>query len=127
MRIGVGLPNTIPGTPGPRLVEWARAAEEMGFSTLATIGRLVFPTYEELQALTGRRLKLGHFPWWMIRLAAPVWELGRELGEMRYLYDTPHSLSGARLQALLPGFRQTPLSEVLRAVLARREGFAPAA
>ena len=52
MRIGVGLPNTIPDTPGPRLVEWARAAEEMGFSTLATIGRLVFPTYEELQALT---------------------------------------------------------------------------
>jgi alkanesulfonate monooxygenase SsuD/methylene tetrahydromethanopterin reductase-like flavin-dependent oxidoreductase (luciferase family) len=52
MRIGVGLPNTIPGTPGPRLVEWARAAEDMGFATLATIGRLVFPTYEELQALT---------------------------------------------------------------------------
>ena len=52
MRIGVGLPNTIPGTPGPRLVEWAREAEGMGFSTLATVGRLVFPTYEELQALT---------------------------------------------------------------------------
>ncbi|MGD8485674.1 MAG: LLM class flavin-dependent oxidoreductase [Chloroflexota bacterium] len=52
MRIGVGLPNTIPGTPGPRLTEWARTAEEMGFSSLATIGRLVFPTYEELQALT---------------------------------------------------------------------------
>ena len=52
MRIGVGLPNTIPGTPGPRLVDWAREAEAMGFSTLATIGRLVFPTYEELQALT---------------------------------------------------------------------------
>ncbi len=51
MRIGVGLPNTIPGTPGPRLVEWAREAEDMGFSTLATIGRLVFPTYEEMQAL----------------------------------------------------------------------------
>ena len=52
MRIGVGLPNTIPGTPGPRLLEWAREAERMGFSTLATIGRLVFPTFEELQALT---------------------------------------------------------------------------
>lgn len=52
MRIAVGLPNTIPGTPGPRLVEWARRAEELGFSTLATIGRLVFPTYDELQALT---------------------------------------------------------------------------
>jgi len=52
MPIGVGLPNTIPGTPGPRFVEWARTAEEMGCSTLATIGRLVFPTYEELQAPT---------------------------------------------------------------------------
>lgn len=52
MRIGVGLPNTIPDTPGPRLVEWAREAEGMGFSTLATIGRLVFPTYDEFQALS---------------------------------------------------------------------------
>lgn len=52
MRIGVGLPNTIPDTSGPRLLEWAKEAEGMGFSTLATIGRLVFPTYEELQALT---------------------------------------------------------------------------
>ena len=52
MKIGVGLPNTVPGTSGAQLVEWARHAEELGFSTLATIGRLVFPTYEELQALT---------------------------------------------------------------------------
>ncbi len=52
VRIGVGLPNTIPDTPGRRLVEWAREAEGLGFSTLATIGRLVFPTYEEFQALT---------------------------------------------------------------------------
>ena len=44
MAIGVGLPNTIPGTPGPRLAEWARHAEDLGFSTLATVGRLVFPT-----------------------------------------------------------------------------------
>jgi alkanesulfonate monooxygenase SsuD/methylene tetrahydromethanopterin reductase-like flavin-dependent oxidoreductase (luciferase family) len=52
MRIAVGLPNTVPGTPGPRLTEWARRAEELGFSTLGTIGRLVFPTYDEFQALT---------------------------------------------------------------------------
>jgi alkanesulfonate monooxygenase SsuD/methylene tetrahydromethanopterin reductase-like flavin-dependent oxidoreductase (luciferase family) len=52
MKIGVGLPNTIPGTSGTQLIEWARHAEELGFSTLATIGRLVFPTYDELQALT---------------------------------------------------------------------------
>jgi hypothetical protein len=81
----------------------------------------------ELERLTGRRLRVASFPWWAFRLAAPVWELGRELGEMRYLYDTPHSLSGDRLRALLPDFRGTPLSEVLQAVLARREGFAAAA
>ena len=52
MKIGVGLPNTIPGATGPELITWARRAEELGFSTLATIGRLVFPTFEELQALT---------------------------------------------------------------------------
>lgn len=52
MRIGVGLPNTIPDTPGRRLIEWARRAEDLGFSSLGTIGRLVFPTYDELQALT---------------------------------------------------------------------------
>lgn len=52
MRIGIGLPNTIPGTPGRRLVDWAKQAEALDFSTLSTIGRVVFPTHDELIALT---------------------------------------------------------------------------
>jgi len=52
MRIGVGLPNVVPGTPGKTIVEWARNAEQFGFSSLATIGRLIFPSYEELISLT---------------------------------------------------------------------------
>jgi len=52
MRIGIGLPNTIPGTPGRRLVDWAKQAEGAGFHTLSTIGRVVFPTHDELIALT---------------------------------------------------------------------------
>ncbi|MGC0208769.1 LLM class flavin-dependent oxidoreductase [Streptomyces levis] len=52
MDIGNGLPNTVPGTEGRVLVEWARRAEEAGFSTLGTIGRLVYPGYEELVALS---------------------------------------------------------------------------
>ncbi|MGH8908896.1 MAG: LLM class flavin-dependent oxidoreductase [Egibacteraceae bacterium] len=51
MDVGVGLPNSIPGTPGRLLVDWARRAEALGFSTLATIGRVAYPTYEELIAL----------------------------------------------------------------------------
>jgi len=52
MDIGIGLPNTVPGTEGRRLVDWAKDAEEAGFSTLGTIGRLVYPNYEELIALS---------------------------------------------------------------------------
>ena len=52
MEIGIGLPNTVPGTEGQTLVEWAKQSEEAGFSTLGTIGRLVYPNYEELIALS---------------------------------------------------------------------------
>jgi alkanesulfonate monooxygenase SsuD/methylene tetrahydromethanopterin reductase-like flavin-dependent oxidoreductase (luciferase family) len=51
MKIGIGLPNTIPGTDGLTIVEWARRAEELGFSTLATIDRIVYPSYESLVVL----------------------------------------------------------------------------
>jgi alkanesulfonate monooxygenase SsuD/methylene tetrahydromethanopterin reductase-like flavin-dependent oxidoreductase (luciferase family) len=50
--IGIGLPNAVPGTEGRRLIDWAKNAEEAGFSTLGTIGRLVYPNYEELVALS---------------------------------------------------------------------------
>lgn len=51
MDIGIGLPNTVPGTEGAALTDWARRAEDAGFSTLGTIGRLVYPTFDELIAL----------------------------------------------------------------------------
>ncbi|MDX1649512.1 MAG: LLM class flavin-dependent oxidoreductase [Myxococcota bacterium] len=51
MKIATGLPNAVPGTPGARLVEWARRAEAAGFSSLGTIGRVVFDCHEELVAL----------------------------------------------------------------------------
>ena len=52
MDIGIGLPNTVPGTEGRRLLDWATNAEAAGFSTLGTIGRLVYPNYEEIVALS---------------------------------------------------------------------------
>jgi alkanesulfonate monooxygenase SsuD/methylene tetrahydromethanopterin reductase-like flavin-dependent oxidoreductase (luciferase family) len=53
MDIGIGLPNPIPDTPGSLLLGWARRAEERGFSTLATIDRIAFPSYESLVSLAG--------------------------------------------------------------------------
>jgi alkanesulfonate monooxygenase SsuD/methylene tetrahydromethanopterin reductase-like flavin-dependent oxidoreductase (luciferase family) len=52
VEIGIGLPNTVPDTEGQTLIDWARQAEAAGFSTLGTIGRLVYPNYEELIALS---------------------------------------------------------------------------
>ena len=52
MDIGIGLPNAVPGTTGRVLIDWAKNAEDAGFSTLGTIGRLVYPNYEELIALS---------------------------------------------------------------------------
>jgi alkanesulfonate monooxygenase SsuD/methylene tetrahydromethanopterin reductase-like flavin-dependent oxidoreductase (luciferase family) len=51
MEIGIGLPNAVPGTRGNELVEWARAADGAGFSSLGTIDRIVYPNYEPLAAL----------------------------------------------------------------------------
>jgi alkanesulfonate monooxygenase SsuD/methylene tetrahydromethanopterin reductase-like flavin-dependent oxidoreductase (luciferase family) len=51
MKIGIGLPNPVPGTPGTLLVDWARRAEHRGFSGLATIDRVVYPSYDSLATL----------------------------------------------------------------------------
>jgi alkanesulfonate monooxygenase SsuD/methylene tetrahydromethanopterin reductase-like flavin-dependent oxidoreductase (luciferase family) len=51
MKIGIGLPNPIPGCPGPLLPTWAAAAEKRGFSALATIDRLVFPNHDSMMSL----------------------------------------------------------------------------
>lgn len=52
MKIGIGLPTTIPGVQGSLLLDWARAGEEAGFASLATIDRLVYPSYESMVALS---------------------------------------------------------------------------
>jgi alkanesulfonate monooxygenase SsuD/methylene tetrahydromethanopterin reductase-like flavin-dependent oxidoreductase (luciferase family) len=51
MDVGIGLPNAVPDTDGSVLPDWAQRAEEGGFSTLGTIGRLAFPSYDDLIAL----------------------------------------------------------------------------
>ena len=89
------------------------AFEDVPFEGLTLTG-------EEIRAalaqLTGQDVGLKPFPWLMMRLLSPFWGLARELQEMRYLWDTPHSLSGARLQALLPAFKGLDVADVLKQV-----------
>jgi alkanesulfonate monooxygenase SsuD/methylene tetrahydromethanopterin reductase-like flavin-dependent oxidoreductase (luciferase family) len=52
MKIGLGLPNADKSlTKGRLLIDIAHRADELGFSTLATIGRVAYPNHEELIAL----------------------------------------------------------------------------
>src|SRR5213592_115902 len=51
MDIGIGLPNAVRGVDRRGIVEWARRAEDAGFSTLGTVDRIVYPNYESLISL----------------------------------------------------------------------------
>src|SRR6478735_10899424 len=51
MKVAIGLPNAVPGTSGEQLTEWARRAEELGFSSLGTIDRVAYPNLEPLVSL----------------------------------------------------------------------------
>lgn len=51
MRIGIGLPNVLPGSSGELMLNWARRAEERGFGFVSTIGRLGYPSFDSLVSL----------------------------------------------------------------------------
>ncbi|WP_204113136.1 NAD-dependent epimerase/dehydratase family protein [Shimia biformata] len=65
----------------------------------------------------GRAMRVSAFPWWAVGVVRPFWRLGREIWEMRYLSDLDHSLSAAKFDRLIPGFRSTPLDQVVTAEL----------
>lgn len=110
------------------LADMARAAVELVARDLPDFADIPFAgvTFSmaelqaELERQLGRKLRVGHFPWWLMVLASPVWELARELREMRYLNDLDHSLDPQALQRLLPGFQTADLSAVVTAHLQRR-------
>jgi len=107
--------------------DWARAAVLLAEKreTLAQFEDVPFAghsfTYPALRDVlarkTGRDLRIAQFPWWMMTILAPFWELARELREMRYLYALDHQVSGAKLSRLIPDFQPTPLEDVMCAGL----------
>jgi alkanesulfonate monooxygenase SsuD/methylene tetrahydromethanopterin reductase-like flavin-dependent oxidoreductase (luciferase family) len=51
MDIGIGLPNAVRGVERDGIVEWARRADQAGFSSLGTLDRIAYPNYESLISL----------------------------------------------------------------------------
>lgn len=74
---------------------------------------------QAFEAVLGQPLRAAQFPWWLMRLAAPVAAMPRALLEMRHLWQRPHRLDGTRLAALIGPEPHTPLPELARECLAR--------
>jgi nucleoside-diphosphate-sugar epimerase len=70
-----------------------------------------------VEQLTGRPMKVTHFPLWFFTLASPFWELARELREMLYLNRLSHEMDPAPLRRWLPDYQDTPLDVVILAHL----------
>jgi len=51
VRVGVGLPGAIPGVTRAQVLDWARAADAAGYSSLGVIDRVVYPNLEPLTVL----------------------------------------------------------------------------
>jgi alkanesulfonate monooxygenase SsuD/methylene tetrahydromethanopterin reductase-like flavin-dependent oxidoreductase (luciferase family) len=51
VRVGIGLPNAIPGTDGALLVDWARRAEEGPFTSLGVLDRLPYGSFDPFLTL----------------------------------------------------------------------------
>ena len=51
MDVGIGLPNAVRGVDRAGIVDWARRADEAGFSSLGTIDRIAYPNFESLISL----------------------------------------------------------------------------
>jgi nucleoside-diphosphate-sugar epimerase len=96
------------------------ARRELGaFSDISFAGYTVTGTQmlKALEAASGRDLKLSRMPWWPLKLASPFWPLGRELLEMRYLWDHPHGLDGTALSKILPEFEATEFEVAMASLL----------
>lgn len=122
--------------PGPRdqvhawayLPDMARAARMLAErrETLPPFAAFGFPGYaltgDALIALcaeaAGHPMRATRFPWAILRAAALVSPMMREVLEMRYLWHRPHRIDGALLAAALPDFAPTPARVAIAASVA---------
>jgi alkanesulfonate monooxygenase SsuD/methylene tetrahydromethanopterin reductase-like flavin-dependent oxidoreductase (luciferase family) len=91
--IGIGIPNSVRGTTGAQLLEWARRAEAAGFSSLASIGAVSYPSYEELTVFAAAGAVTERIGFLTNVLISPA----RSTAELAKQAATVQELTGGRL------------------------------
>ena len=91
--------------------------ESFGFPGFGLTGRELVSAIEEA---TGRKLKIGTMPWPIMHLISPFSPSIRQVLEMRYLWEVPHVIDGAKLAQALPDFQPSTLSSALDDALGLR-------
>ncbi|PRY31674.1 LLM class flavin-dependent oxidoreductase [Umezawaea tangerina] len=93
MKIGIGLPNQVRDVTPAVLPRWASQAEEAGFSTLGTVGRIAYPGVLDTVALAAAAAVTSRIGLFSNVMLAPVWPpvlLAKELAGI-------DGISGGRL------------------------------
>lgn len=73
MKIGIGLPNQVRHVQASVIPAWARRAEDCGFSTVGTIGRVAYPGVMDTVALAAAAGATSSIGLLSSVLLGPVW------------------------------------------------------
>ena len=73
MQIGIGMPNQVRDMRPDVIPAWARLAEESGFASLATVGRLAYPGLSDTVALAAAAAVTDRVELISGVLLAPIW------------------------------------------------------
>jgi alkanesulfonate monooxygenase SsuD/methylene tetrahydromethanopterin reductase-like flavin-dependent oxidoreductase (luciferase family) len=73
MKIGIGLPNQVRGTRPTVIPGWAALAEQAGFSTLGTVGRIAYPGVMDTVALAAAAATTTTIGLFSNVMLGPVW------------------------------------------------------